>query len=92
MNFSSGPCCFRHPDRPRARAFSPACCTPDPPWAARTQSASTRCRWNARARFYLTNSYFVPDKDFRNMLCAAATRGVDTRVLTVGNATDIKPP
>ena len=40
--------------------------------------------------FYLRNSYFVPDKNFRNMLCTAATRGVDTRVLTVGNATDIK--
>lgn len=40
---------------------------------------------------FLTNSYFVPDRDYRGMLCAAASRGVDTRVLTVGAAaTDIK--
>ena len=55
--------------------------------AERFYALSMEC---ARERFYLTNSYFVPDKDFRNMLCAAATRGVDARVLTVGNATDIK--
>ena len=55
--------------------------------AERFYALSMEC---ARTKFYLTNSYFVPDKDFRNMLCSAASRGVDTRVLTVGTATDIK--
>jgi cardiolipin synthase len=55
--------------------------------AERFYALSMEC---ARERFYLTNSYFVPDADFRSMLCAAAKRGVDTRVLTVGPSTDIK--
>ena len=55
--------------------------------AERFYALSTEC---ARKRFYLTNSYFVPDKDFRGMLCSAAGRGVDTRVLTAGPASDIK--
>ena len=55
--------------------------------AERFYALSMEC---ARQKFYLTNSYFVPDNDFRNMLCAAASRGVDTRVLTVGPSTDIK--
>ena len=55
--------------------------------AERFYALSMEC---ARTKFYLTNSYFVPDKDFRNMLCSAASRGVDTRVMTVGTATDIK--
>ncbi len=55
--------------------------------AERFYALSMEC---ARERLFITNSYFVPDKDFRSMLCAAAGRGVDTRVLTVGNATDIK--
>jgi cardiolipin synthase len=44
----------------------------------------------ARRTLYITNSYFVPDKDLRGMLMDAARRGVDTRVLTVGPETDIK--
>ena len=44
----------------------------------------------ARQRLYLTNSYFVPDRAFRNLLCAAAKRGVDVRILTVSKATDVK--
>ena len=44
----------------------------------------------ARKKLYITNSYFVPDRDFRKLICAAARRGVDTRVLTVSDATDIK--
>ncbi|HYD53529.1 MAG TPA: phospholipase D-like domain-containing protein [Gemmatimonadaceae bacterium] len=36
----------------------------------------------ARRSLYLTNSYFVPDDDFRRLLCDAAKRGVDVRVLT----------
>jgi cardiolipin synthase A/B len=55
--------------------------------AERFYALSTEC---ARERFYLTNSYFVPDRDFRGMLCAAAKRGVDVRVLTAGPSTDIK--
>ncbi|NUQ19528.1 MAG: hypothetical protein HOQ09_01065 [Gemmatimonadaceae bacterium] len=45
---------------------------------------------SARERLYITNSYFVPDKDIRRMIAAAARRGVDTRVLTAGRETDVK--
>ena len=39
---------------------------------------------------YIANSYFVPDDDFRALLLDAARRGVDVRVLTVSEATDIR--
>ena len=39
---------------------------------------------------YITNSYFVPDDDFRALLVAAVRRGVDVRVLTVSNKTDVR--
>ncbi len=45
---------------------------------------------SARRTLYITNSYFVPDDDFRRMLREAAERGVDVRVLTAGDETDIK--
>ncbi len=44
----------------------------------------------ARKTLYITNSYFVPDRDFRRLIGDAARRGVDTRVLTTGEETDIK--
>jgi len=44
----------------------------------------------ARKTLYITNSYFVPDDDFRRMLENAAKRGVDVRVLTVSDKTDVK--
>jgi cardiolipin synthase len=44
----------------------------------------------ARRRLWITNSYFVPDDDFRRLLTAAARRGVDVRVLTAGPKTDVK--
>jgi cardiolipin synthase A/B len=44
----------------------------------------------AKQKLYITNSYFVPDRDFRKLICDAAKRGVDTRVLTVSGETDIK--
>jgi cardiolipin synthase len=44
----------------------------------------------SRKRLYLSNSYFVPDASIRNLLCAAAKRGVDVRILTVGKTTDVK--
>jgi cardiolipin synthase A/B len=44
----------------------------------------------ARKTLYIANSYFVPDHDFRRMMGDAARRGVDTRVLTAGDDTDIK--
>lgn len=44
----------------------------------------------ARERLYITNAYFVPDRDIRALIIAAAKRGVDARVLTAGPATDIK--
>jgi cardiolipin synthase len=45
---------------------------------------------SARQRLWIANSYFVPDDDFRNLLMDAARRGVDVRILTAGEATDIK--
>jgi cardiolipin synthase len=44
----------------------------------------------ARKTLYITNSYFVPGRNIRRLIADAARRGVDTRVLTAGNATDIK--
>jgi cardiolipin synthase A/B len=44
----------------------------------------------ARRTLYISNSYFLPDDDFRRFLVDAARRGVDVRVLTAGPATDIR--
>jgi cardiolipin synthase len=44
----------------------------------------------ARKTLYISNSYFVPDDDFRELLIRAAKRGVDVRVLTAGPKTDVK--
>jgi cardiolipin synthase len=45
---------------------------------------------SARKTLYITNSYFVPDTDFRRLLAEAVKRGVDVRVLTVSSKTDVK--
>jgi len=44
----------------------------------------------ARRTLYITNSYFVPDDDFRDLLVRAAKRGVDVRVLTAGDKSDVQ--
>jgi cardiolipin synthase len=44
----------------------------------------------ARKSLYISNSYFVPNVDFCNLLISAARRGVDVRVLTVSSETDVK--
>jgi cardiolipin synthase A/B len=44
----------------------------------------------AQRTLYIANSYFVPDDDFRDLLIAARKRGVDVRILTAGEETDIK--
>jgi len=44
----------------------------------------------SRKTLYISNSYFVPNADFCNLLIKAAKRGVDVRVLTVGDETDVK--
>ncbi|HEY0971482.1 MAG TPA: phospholipase D-like domain-containing protein [Gemmatimonadales bacterium] len=44
----------------------------------------------ARRTLYMSNSYFVPDDDFRDLLIRAARRGVDVRILLPGPATDVK--
>ena len=44
----------------------------------------------ARQTLYVSNSYFVPDDDFRELLVRARKRGVDVRILTVGDKTDVK--
>jgi cardiolipin synthase A/B len=45
---------------------------------------------SARRTLYVANSYFVPDDDFRRLLIDAAQRGVDVRILTASEKTDIK--
>ncbi|MDB4898513.1 MAG: Phospholipase D-like domain protein [Gemmatimonadetes bacterium] len=45
---------------------------------------------SARKRLYITNSYFVPDDEFRRLIADVARRGVDTRILTAGVASDVK--
>jgi cardiolipin synthase len=44
----------------------------------------------ARRTLYITNSYFVPGENFLRILLKAAHRGVDVRVLTVSDKTDVK--
>ena len=55
--------------------------------AERLMALSIAC---ARKSLYVTNSYFVPDDDFRRLLVDAAHRGVDVRVLTAGDKGDVK--
>ena len=45
---------------------------------------------SARKTLWITNSYFVPDDDFRRLLERAVKRGVDVRILTVNENTDVK--
>ena len=45
---------------------------------------------SARHTLYVTNSYFVPDDQFRRLLTDARKRGVDVRVLTVSGESDVK--
>lgn len=45
---------------------------------------------SARKTLYVTNSYFVPDDDFRKLLMQSRKRGVDVRILTVSKETDVK--
>ena len=44
----------------------------------------------ARKTLYISNSYFVPGENFLQLLLAAAKRGVDVRVITVSDKTDVK--
>jgi len=43
---------------------------------------------SARQSLFITSAYFVPSKGFRQLLCSAASSGVDVRVLTPGVNTD----
>jgi len=43
-----------------------------------------------RKTLYVANSYFVPDDDLRRMLMRAVKRGVDVRILTVSEKSDVK--
>jgi cardiolipin synthase A/B len=44
----------------------------------------------AQRRLWITNAYFVPDDDFVKLLVGASERGVDVRVLTAGDRSDVK--
>jgi cardiolipin synthase len=43
----------------------------------------------ARTTLYITNAYFAPERNFIDLLVAAARRGVDVRILTAGPRTDV---
>ena len=43
----------------------------------------------ARETLYITSAYFAPDRNFVDLLAAAAQRGVDVRILTAGPSTDV---
>jgi cardiolipin synthase len=43
----------------------------------------------AQKTLYITNSYFAPDRNFIDLLAAAARRGVDVRILAAGPRTDV---
>jgi cardiolipin synthase len=43
----------------------------------------------ARRTLFITNAYFAPDRNFIDLLAAAAARGVDVRILTAGPRTDV---
>ena len=45
---------------------------------------------SAQKSLYVANSYFVPDDDFRRLLVRSRQRGVDVRILTVSDETDVK--
>ncbi|MGI8546601.1 MAG: phospholipase D-like domain-containing protein [Gemmatimonadaceae bacterium] len=44
----------------------------------------------AKKTLYVTNSYFVQAVEFRNVLKLASKRGVDVRVITAGDKSDVK--
>jgi cardiolipin synthase len=44
----------------------------------------------ARQRLWISSAYFVPDLDFVGLLGHAARRGVDVRILTNGEMTDVR--
>ncbi|MDQ3698101.1 MAG: phospholipase D-like domain-containing protein [Gemmatimonadota bacterium] len=44
---------------------------------------------SARRTLYISNSYFVPDDDFSQLLIRAVRRGVDLRILTTSDETDV---
>lgn len=44
----------------------------------------------AAKTLYVTNSYFAPDDNFVGLLSDAARRGVDARILTGGQRTDVR--
>ena len=45
---------------------------------------------SARRRLYVANAYFVPRRDYVQLLVDAAQRGVDVRILTNGPASDVR--
>lgn len=44
----------------------------------------------ARKRLWITNAYFVPPTEFVELLTSASRRGVDVRILTAGDQSDVK--
>src|SRR4051812_10759597 len=44
----------------------------------------------ARNPLYITNAYFAPDRNFVELLSAAAKRAVDVRILTAGPRIDVR--
>ena len=44
----------------------------------------------AQKSIYISNAYFAPSEGFISLLVDAARRGVDVRIMTAGEATDVK--
>lgn len=44
----------------------------------------------ATERLWITNAYFVPPDDFTDLLKSSASRGVDVRILTAGDMSDVR--
>ena len=62
--------------------------------SARAPSSATKLLYAvsisaARHRIYLSNSYFLPDRETVGLLVAAARRGVDVRVIVPGEVNDV---
>ena len=57
-------------------------------WATATTLIFYAAIAGSRKRLWLTTAYFVPDRAFEYVLCAAARRGVDVRLLINGRHVD----
>lgn len=82
---AESPCTTRVPGADAALVASPPVTGSTP--AERLLALSIA---SARRRLYITNAYFIPHSDFVRLLVNAARRGVDVRILTNSQASDVR--